>query len=111
MPINHSHIIRLETIAQLPPADDTNFIQTQLQNVISELHENKYSQKSRHLTVAYHFRPHIRWHTEDKCVPRINLFGNWVQKAGFEIGHSVRVFPLNKILVICLDEVYLKQAI
>jgi len=101
---------RIEEIGPFPPLYDTHLIEIYMQQVIALLHKDPYLHRagnkgeSRRLKIISQYR-HVE---ENQYVPRINLMGRWLANAGFTMEQYVRVFLLNKVLVICLDEEYLR---
>lgn len=105
-------LIPLDDITSGPPPDETHLIEKYLLQVIDELHKDPRAHRSfykcpnRRLKIVSHYYDCGHYH-----VPKVNLLGKWLAAAGFEIGQYTRVFTLKKVLVICLDEDYLKNDI
>ena len=98
------YIPSVEDYKQLPPHDDTNCIAAYFQQIADQLHKDPYSGRVLH---ANHFcrslKVMYRWNGDSK-MPWINTSGRWLEKLGFKIGRYARVFPFEKVIIICLDE-------
>ena len=101
---------QMEEMDSLPPLYDTHLIEIYLRQVIEALHKDPYLHRARNKGESRRLKI-ISQHqnvNENPIVPRINLMGRWLANTGFKPEQHVRIFPLNKVIVICLDEEYLK---
>ncbi len=102
-----------EEISSLPPLYDTHLIEIYLRQVIDTLHKDPYLHRARNKGESRRLKIISQYQNvyENPIVPRINLMGRWLANTGFKPEQHVRVFPLSKVIVICLDEEYMKRDI
>jgi hypothetical protein len=97
---------KLVTDTSLTVVRNNAVLASQWERILAELQKQPCLLKPRRLKIVPHFRPVIRnrFVQDYKCIPKINLLGDWLHKAGFQIESHVQVYVMDKTLVIRTEE-------